>query len=221
MMSFVKMIRLSCCLLTGMLLFAFTPSGHPPTDNGKALKYSCDAKIDKWVKSNLRKVNLFNRATIAKYSPDYQLAIFIALSPEAKVNVWKEKFRLALNDDNYTAAEKEHIRQLNDILKPSIYGSGAEEMAIKAQFENWQEEARTNFGWDDKKLFFLGGTLMTEEEFKQMRTGLETNRAPNCNCLRGSIWSCIGGECVWAACSPTPKGCGWVGGNECNGACLK
>jgi hypothetical protein len=199
------------------------------------LKYSCDANIDAWVKSNLAYISIIGRNELIQYERPVQHAILNAFTSSQRFNVWIDKIK-ELQTLNWTEDEMNHILKLQSSLKVEWYTNGYNQDKIKFDevdkfFRNWVNEGMAQFGWQKKFIISMlitpetvidkNGTLLIKR-FETM-SSISPNRVgppPICNCYAGPNQEpCGDGYCVQTSCNGSGTNCGYGGVYPCNGLC--
>jgi len=182
--------------------------------------FSCDPGINDFVHQNIYRLGGINRADLASYSTlDSQIAIFRALSNDRKISIYTEKINLIMNSDSLTSAEKNHLQSMIDFMKPEYFDENYNHVVDSFEVQ-WQNYARTQFNWDNKKIFLYSQTWLTETEIMNLaRPNIPPNTTPNCNCL--SDWACslATQECNKGVSCNISGGCGFWGTMKCKGRC--
>ena len=191
--------------------------------------YSCNPKVNNWVKSHTRSFESITRAELVTYPIEEQFGIFRSLSNQAKKNIFVDKVNYILAHETFSASEIAHLNLLKNNFEPDYYDEGN---AAGIQFiHNWENEATNNLGWDDVKLTLTVGTWLTNDDLAQMPSGGGGHGGgggggltPDCNCLKDAY-------CSWMTPTMSPYcnkmkacnvkgGCGLFGWDNCLGKCL-
>lgn len=92
-----------------------------------------------------------------------------SLTPEDQYKYWLKKMDNTLSSKNLTKEEKKIIQPLMDKMSPIIYRYKDSEESRKYRdlTEQVANTLKSEFGWDDYKLFKYFETILTEEEYDE------------------------------------------------------
>lgn len=201
--------------------------------NKNEKKYSCNDQINEKVIKNMRTNQNISRYELAHLADlDYQMGVFLSLTPENKVRIFREKIAAEQTSEHLNSGEKAILNDLINFLKPAHYEDLNSEFN---QFANVKESIlRTNFAWDDAKVFIFTNSWMLETEIlnyiaaKAMPGGGVGSGGGNpsagnpCTCYYSYYcWIKGGGNgiCESSYCNKSNGGCGVFGTTNCNGIC--
>ncbi len=200
--------------------------------------YSCNETVNQKVKKNRDANQNISRFDLAHLDDlDYQMGVFVSLSPENKVRIFREKIAAEQSNINLSYDEKQILNNLIDYLKPEHYTSLNAEFQ---QFANSKETIlRNTYGWDDAKVYIFTNSWMLDSEIadyihtKMLAPGTGGNHGGGgngggglknpCNCYYGYYcWIKGGGSgsCITGECNKPKGGCGVFGFTNCDGKCL-
>lgn len=195
--------------------------------------YSCDNKMNEWVKNNLSEIQLMNRTDWMKCDLSTGVAIYRAFTPEQRKYFWKEKIK-EVKMLPWSKEELAHIQQIEDFLNTydEIYEEEKSEdfnEYMEIFMYKWQQYAKTNLGWTDNICIAIAGTgykmLSVNGEIElpikeQMSTTTKsTGSEGSCHCNLTYDF-CTGlYPCEDVNCEGSNNGCGWLLAGPCNGRC--
>lgn len=201
------------------------------------LLYSCNEKIDSWVKSNLSYVKSMDRAEWEGVDESLKRGCYAAFSPQQKQHLWLGKFGEALSLD-WSMEEKEHIKVLIDFVQThlSYFDSAKEETdkeieTIEVFAYEWIKKAESQLRWNRKLIGGLvaspnsiidkEGTLKLTHSNSDKRVKTRTETEVECNCSTSSNWCSIDimVECLDVPCDVVPNDCGFLWLYDCDGRC--
>ena len=189
-------------------------------------RLSCDDDIDIWAKTHLEEYLNAERDLIVSLPLSRQMAIFIGLTPQKKLDLWYAKLSTILEDSSYSLSDKRIINKLYHKL--SVNAIEKDEVGNKLMDECLK--IINKLEWDDEKLFFSFGTWMTRDEYYQalwadspVLTRIETpGDEPHlfCECSK-MITNCSaqGLTCYTNVNCEPKQGCGVFGLGLCRGVC--
>ncbi|WP_312188832.1 bacteriocin fulvocin C-related protein [Sphingobacterium sp.] len=188
--------------------------------------YSCDVKIDSFIKENEKELKSIDVKKMASYDRPLQRAIFRMYDTSRKQQMWVEKFQFIL-DNNINNYSKDELAFVREILE-YISRDGIEQIK-NDQIKSWIIKSRRDFFWNDERIRFIFMSLDVDEEvyLKSISTSLNTLKV-SCNCSTTSDGMIIS-DCSSAAsecsdqnlqCTPTQdSGCGPLWLHKCDGDC--
>ncbi|MFY0256442.1 hypothetical protein ACDQ55_21110 [Chitinophaga sp. 30R24] len=92
------------------------------TNCTKEAVYSCNEKVDAWVKENKTAVEQMSRSQILEKSDDFQKAIYAASSSNKKYDLWFAKLNEVQRMD-WNEQELKHIALLKSYLSVELFKS--------------------------------------------------------------------------------------------------
>jgi hypothetical protein len=156
--------------------------------------------------------------------PDLRKAVFMALSPQDKAEIWREQLDLFLVANPKLSPDQQRLVEatLKMISAPGFY-SGVRPEGASAAMEALEKEAVRLFPDPvDRAVFYRLGSLTPAAGRDTTGSSAElTGFQGLCDCY-SSYWDCGGGDqyCKKPSnCDPYPVGCGYAGGHECDGTC--
>lgn len=130
----------------------------------KERKLSCDPIVDSWAKDNLSVYESSDRADIINLPYFRQKAIYVGLSGNSKVRIWKGKLALVEEQGLLSKSEFKEYSSLINSLKPEYFDTDYGKEELRKITEIWVEKMRKEFLWDDYKIYDYLESWMTEEE---------------------------------------------------------
>ena len=127
----------------------------------KVKVYSCDKKVDSFVKSNVSRLSSISYDSLISYELEYQKSIFRSLSKERKYELWIEKFNRTL-DLSWSENEKIHIRELRDSLNSNWYDNNISDLAKTKRnnyLNGWRQRGISIVGFSDGILYSIAGRI--------------------------------------------------------------
>lgn len=201
--------------------------------------YSCDPKVDLFVKENLSELTSLSRANLlSKYDLETQKSIFRAATPQKRYDLWKDKFETVLSQKRWSEEEIKHIRAVANYMRVDFYvkSNMAESKKlnnnINSYMNKWINEARNDFKWTDETIRSMAFSLYDNEA--QFQSQLESDKLKrlnttasattveeNCSCNPDNgvaVYDC-GTSCKTGDCKTSDYGCGYFYVQTCNGTC--
>lgn len=129
------------------------------------LRYSCNEKIDSWVKENFTEIQKMGYTEILEYDMGTQKAIYNAMSLEQRYNLWITKLNNVLKLE-WNEKEEEHLNNLLIFIENNkMLFDNKKNDDINDEFElfmyKWKEYAKNELGWDQMSLYSIYCTLIT------------------------------------------------------------
>ena len=190
---------------------------------------SCDPEINEWAINNLSYYENALRDEIVTLPFPKQLAIYVGLSGEKKVSLWKDKFDIVASEDMLTKNQLIHYKKFIDFIEPKHFETSQGKVEFDEFASAWEEEMKTIYSCNDETLFLIAYTWMSKEEFNlsvaEYLTKSDIQTGPNnpvvCNCIYSlyCMTSIEGGTCQKGGCKQVDQGCGLMGNSTCNGRC--
>ena len=226
-----------------LLLFA-TVLQSCKTDN---VYFSCDPKIDQWVKNNYESINIMTSDEWNSIGEiGRQRAIYNAFSPLQRQNLWIEKFKRALpffaNED-----EKSHLKSLLFAIEDNLQwfednNNDSQRNSFDLFFYKWNDYAKNTLNWNSNTLYALIGTpenishaalndytVNSLQNVRLSKTRSEDGYGNVCDCGDNSqyYFTCPGVDGFTCEieynnpCRQTQHGCGSLWRDACWGKCKK
>ena len=190
--------------------------------------YSCDSKVDAWVKENKTKLNSMNRQELSELEVPYQKGALRMFTPKRKKLLWKDKLN-SVQKLPFSKLEKEHLQFIEQFLNNHDF-KNLIPRELEEELLDWAMVGKDKFNWSESfivKSFFLIGDI---DDSSVIRKGVEDEEDdgsggvgggqgdPTCNCRYhlgcGPSWYCTS-----ATCDETDEGCGFFGTSSCTGVC--
>lgn len=197
-----------------------------------AEQFSCDPIINEWAKDNIEYYSKAERDEIIQLPLSRQNAIYVGLSGEKKIELWKAKQRLVRDLNILSEQEYVDFSKIFDFLQPYHYESEKGRNELIQYAESWKNIMVTRYAWDEEKLFDLSHIWMTKEEFvnSAMYDMLMTKVDVSDDIVKPKVCECIyaiycatsglGTQCSsYPACKQGDNYCGIVGSSNCTGTC--
>jgi len=192
------------------------------------LQYSCDPVLNEIITIHREDYAKYTVKEIIVSNIQIQRAIFRSFEPAKKREVWIEKIKFLLENENYTTDEYAHVKKLLDQLTENYFDQESIkiEAGKRAQFFlDWKSYAKKNLGWSDKyitfviyRLYTVPGQLDAElSAIKTIRQQPIADSEVSCDCS-SSYDDCSESACGSGDCSQT-SGCGGLWGSTCDGNC--
>jgi hypothetical protein len=194
-----------------------------------ALLYSCDPVLNEIITSHIEVYAQYTVEEITVSDIQIQRAIFRSFEPAKKREIWLEKIRFLLENEDYTPAEYIHTTKILDHLSENYFN----EDSIKAEagtralfFSDWISYAKGNLGWSEKYIAFVIYRLYTVQEQMDAeistvkiisRKAISDSEIGTCDCSLISD-GCFGSVCGDGTCEQT-SGCGLLWQYTCDGIC--
>ncbi len=197
-------------------------------------KKECLKEEREWAQDHLVEYENSNRERLASLPWTRQRIVYSELSPEKKVQLWREKAEKVKAEGKYPPEVIAEFEEMVRLLTPSYYLD--ENSPEKERFilitEQWETRLREVFMLSDLEIQFLYYKWVTMEEFfeaKDLDRPVETKVGPSlpehgddplCECSDGT--DCINLKCgiYHTNCRvPKDKSCGQYGAYVCNHMC--
>lgn len=190
------------------------------------LQYSCDPVLNGMITNHLAEYAQYTVKEISVTDITVQRAIFRSFEPAKKREIWIEKIKYILENENYTTDEYAHVEKLLGQLTENYFDKDSVkiEASKRLQFSrDWKSSAKNNLGWSDKYIAFVTSRLYTAPE--QLDAELSAIKAMSrqasasseCNCASTDDF-CYQSACNAGNCTQT-TGCGWLWNSNCDGTC--
>ncbi len=217
----MKIMKISIALIFATL---FLSLGSCKKDSGTP--NSCNVEINKWSIENQARLASYTRDQLAQeHNIDTMNAIYCSLPASQKFNIWKDKLNLVKSTYGLSAAENAHIQTAIDYLQSEFWTSNETLDQFSPWAENWANEAKAQFAWDDAKVFSIAETWLTIDEMNTIKHEYEGKPnvpgggAPDCDCrYSAGCWWLVQTCDSKATCSATYH-CGVFGSSRCKGKC--
>ena len=201
--------------------------------NKKEPVYSCIEKIDQKVKKNRDANQNITRYELSHLDDlDYQMGVFLSLTPENKVRIFREKITAEQSNNHLNSNEKAILNEMINYLIPEHYTT------LNAEFQDYANAKelvlRNTYGWDNAKVYIFTNSWMLESEILDYialkanggggshgGSGGGNGRNP-CTCYYSYycwIKGGASGSCVTGTCDKPNGGCGVFGNTKCDGKC--
>lgn len=185
--------------------------------NTKDVKYSCDDKIDKWIKANYFNLQNYTLDDILSHEAPYHKVIFSLLTPENKAKVFNQKLEYTVSQ-TWSQHQKEAILKFKSLVTEDFYKNKAKEKELI----KWINDANNVFS--DSELSYIAFTLSLNNR-KEENDNIIPGPACECNKSFPNYSPCgppfIPGlettQCGDALCGVTLFACGPALGYKCDG----
>lgn len=206
------------------------------SDGVEETVYSCNKETNAWVKSHIPEIRKMNRKAWLKSDATKSRAIYIAFTPEQKIQFWRDKLK-ELSSLNFTTKEIMHIAKIGTFITEHLDFFYTQELSddqldiLDMWIYKWGAEAQEKFGWSKELCMAIVGTSQsvldkTGAVAPLNNTGTtvvikDPNKKPACGCNVKYDYCGItlSGLCVETKCEETRSGCGNLLLNACNGEC--
>lgn len=194
------------------------------TNCTKEEKYSCDEKIDEFVKDNIIKAKEFNKDNLTSYGVATQRAFFSSYDLIKKESLWYEK-QIELSSLIGDTLEEEYINSLFklgiSLQKDKVRLS---EMMENGELEELLNRGKRRFNWTNtfilntffrlEKVIDKEGKINTKSQIMKKTGGDTCNCSWNLSCNMGGQ-----GDCDSSCGSQSDGGCGFLWGGDCDASC--
>jgi len=214
-----RLLALSVVLVVGQIGIVSLPKG--------ASAGATCAELQQWAQRYAHASPTLD--DLAHLDPARQLAVFNAISPRVRAQVWREQLTRAARLPNLTDQQRAFLRDGASLITPTLY---THDTQAKTAFDTlWQRAAPAFVTPRERRLWFaLGAVVPTAGNASATPSSpLDTltrsfhasaQVRPPCNCLRGAFNHCeFPARCRTAACQPSGWGCGPAALEECDGQC--
>jgi len=167
-------------------------------------------------------INQVKIDAVSSLKGDDQKLAYGTLTEIEKYAIWDQRFESAIKNENLTSEQKDLISQLGEINSLIRHLS---EKKVKSIQEDWIAEAEKVFTTAQiKSLAFQLSDISDLDDNLSSKVRQEDPSFTNCNCNRGSLYSC---DFPSFACpdapstckNPTNYGCGFLFIHPCNQIC--
>lgn len=189
--------------------------------------YSCDPKIEEFVKMNLQTFQNMSREELCRYEIDTATAIFISLTPANKARIWHEKLDLLLDNEQLDPNAIQYITNLKSQINSNSYINPMTEQE-KDVFVANMNSMKDALGWSDSLMayYFMMPYYGELESPKVLSAfafatpgGVEATDN-KCTCSRSANY-CTGYCRDFENCDKKSWGCGHFGLMGCDGKCVR
>ncbi|MCF6169490.1 MAG: bacteriocin fulvocin C-related protein [Bacteroidales bacterium] len=206
--------------------------------------YSCDDEINKYVTQNEDELVNIPYEEIISFDLEYQKAIFRAMAPAKRYEMWQTKIKWVLSNSTLSSNEERHLENLINSMKVSWFDEAEianEDFAEKLDdyLINWVVYSINELGWIERTTFSivvrLGKDNIPIDNLKNASSQRSNDKGEGsykdtpsggaCQCSTTSDWCDFGGggtgACVEDSynCNRTSLGCGTLWSYECDGLC--
>lgn len=189
--------------------------------------YSCDPTLNEIITNHLTQYAQYTIKEISTTDITVQRAIFRSFEPAKKREVWIEKIKFLLENENYNTDEHAHVAKLLDQLTENYFDKDSIKIEAGKRlqfFMNWKSYAINRLDWSNKYITFVISRLYTRAEqldaeisaIKVLKQQPIADAESSCNCNSNYDY-CPGGICEQGNCSL--PGCGGFMASTCNGTC--
>lgn len=130
----------------------------------KEKKLSCDPNIDNWAKENLSIYEVSDRIDFISLPFYRQKAVYVGLSGESKIRIWKGKLDNVKQQGILSNSELKEYSRLINSLKPYHFDTEKGKSELKAMTERWIAKMQKEYSWDEYHVYEYLESWMTEEE---------------------------------------------------------
>lgn len=130
----------------------------------KEKKLSCDPNINDWAKENLSIYETSDRVDFVALPFFRQKAVYIGLSGDSKIRIWKGKLNLVKQQCLLSNSELIEYTKLINSLKPEYFDTEKGKTELRARTEQWVLKMQKEYSWDEYKIYEYLESWMTEEE---------------------------------------------------------
>jgi len=198
--------------------------------------YSCDKKLDSWVKENKEELANVSLREMTVFSFAEASAVFSSLKPQKRFDLWNNKFNEIVKNAEWTEEEIGHVKKFQVFLSDRIFERGLSENDFEF-ITKWQLVGINEFEWDDLDIaFFLSTLYTTKQEREELPKVIESQAirkdrpstmskmvmvaSSECTCnIRFSPCNAIH-KCAPSGCQESTWGCGALWLQACNGECF-
>lgn len=141
----MKHLTLFLCTFWYVSFAGCTQDDTPPV-------YSCDEKVDAWVKANLSQIRTLTRSDWKKLPMGVDLAVYRAFSSTQQKEFWQDKFK-EVKLLPWSSAEKAHIKKAEQFLLLHNDYFEVEELSteqldvLDTFFYKWTQDGINHLGW--------------------------------------------------------------------------
>lgn len=147
---------------------------------------------------------------LAGFDRPHRLAIFGALSPTVRSQLWREQLGRFDMRPELTPEQHAIVRQAVGLATPQLY---AEDPHAQNEYRRfWRTAAQAFPSAEHKRLWYDLGSIVPGA----IPT---TNRVPFCNCSSAEPFEGCPNVCTSSPCNDWSPGCGAVGQSRCDGLC--
>lgn len=229
--------HLSIIIITSLLMFLLS------CNKGDDIQYSCDQKVDEFAKKYKSVLSNITREQLVQLPTSYQKAVVLTLTPERRMNLWKEKLQIVM-EQNDDPALHNRIQELYNHLSIEDYDRLPTDPPRETTLDfvaAWENDVLGNQLMDSVNFIVNYCTLMTLEELDILVYHPETidlswfegyddlpsidgpggggGGGIDCECRYDIYCSILGmRECINGNCNPVWN-CGVTGTSKCNGLC--
>lgn len=193
------------------------------------LLYSCDPVLNEIITTHKAEYVQYTVKDLIVSDLKAQRAIFRSYEPAKKLEIWLEKIKFLLENENFTPAEYAHVAKIMTHLSENYFDSDSikAEAVQRTQFiSDWISYAKNSLGWSEKYIAFVIYRLYTapkqfDAEISAINTSSKQAMAGSevgtCDCTAQSDY-CLDSACGGGECTQT-TGCGTFWQYSCTGIC--
>lgn len=220
-------------LLFGLIFFSCTKQEEKI--------YSCDPIVNEWIINNMGRILKITPAELLQYNLETQRAIFCAMNPQQRYEVWTYKIDSVLQLD-WSQSVKTHITNLRNNLDQNWFDEESlcdtvYALQVDSLLRAWIKYSFDTLHLSGGLVFSIGcridipkdnNVLLPTESLDFDTSQLKDSGGGgtgSCKCSTADDWcDLVGdfGECrsKLQSCKHTTWGCGWFWKEPCNGMCV-
>jgi hypothetical protein len=145
------------------------------------------------------------------------------LNSNEKFIIWDNKINSLLEDNSLNEEQKDLIKELKNNIKPKYFEKSTndeKEYFKNIYVKNYLKKIDKVFNRDQINSIFYSINIKRGNIQNAISDTSRYSPRITCDCNRGSLFGC-GDSCTITICgNPTPDGCGFMWGWECNGGCI-
>jgi hypothetical protein len=206
-------------------LFAAGIAFFVPLPMSASSESACEA-MARWATEYERTTPAPTLDDLAKFDRAHRVAIFNAVSPDVKANLFQEQLRRFSERPDLTAAQRALIAEGLTLITPAFYRKDPAASIAARQF--WPR-VETSFTSPDQRRVWIdiGSNVAPQLALTSSGLGRSVLASPiasgaaNCFCNVNEN-DCGGGgwDCFSTGCTSSQTGCGWGAGARCDGECI-
>ena len=205
------------------------------TSCNKDNTYSCDPEVNEWAIEHIELYESAPRPAIVTLPWTRQRAIYSGLSPEKKIQLWKEKVILLKKESKYSIEAMNEFEEWVNLMRPDhfLHNTVEENYDLESAGDILENRLKEVYNLQDEDITFILYKWTTEDEYYTARQldrpittkadGFEYNGGegddPLCECVESH--DCLNLSCDKhnSNCKTPNSGCGKGGIYDCTQMC--
>jgi hypothetical protein len=193
----------------------------------------CNAEAHSWVAAHRSELpKTFEE--LSRLPLNVRRAVYGALEPESRSQLWQRQLELALQSEDLTEAQRDVVLEAmqlatSDTFAALLQRQGPRQRQVLLQIAGLEKRAREAFGNKAAELFGRIGpadmdfVVVGRRDAQASTPGIQESSAlastPLCSCSTDSDWCDHAAHCASGGCTLVRDECGTFWAYDCNGLC--